>query len=95
MYGDGHAEEWTWSERVLKKTEKAIKAISQYWCEEGQHVVSHIAYSPPITVGTGAEGYTEDWALIELNHNKIDWNTSKGNVIDIGIFDLSHKGHIV
>ena len=86
----------------MKERGKAIKAINQfydditkYWCEEDQRVLGHIAYSPPITVGTGAEGYTEDWALIELDRNKIDWNTSKGNVIDIGTFDLSHKGHIV
>ena len=92
-FGDDHAEELTSFERELKETEKATKAINQfhdeitkYWCEEGQRVLGHIAYSPPITVGTGAESYTEDWALIELDRNKIDWDTFKGNVIDIGMF---------
>ncbi|KAL4066316.1 hypothetical protein V8B97DRAFT_1980589 [Scleroderma yunnanense] len=71
--------------------EEAIKSLNQfhdkttkYWSEEGQRILGHVIYSPPITVGTGAECYTEDWALIELNPNKIDWNTFKGNVIDLG-----------
>ena len=92
-YGDVRPEERTWTEHALKKTEKAIKAINQfhdeitkYWSEEGQRVLGHIAYSPPITVGTGAESYTEDWALIELDRKKIDWDTFKGNVMDIGMF---------
>ena len=95
-------EVWTRIEHALKERGKAIKAINQfhdditkYWCEEDQHVLGHIAYSPPITTDTGTEGYTEDWALIELDRNKIDWDTFKGNVIDIGMFDLSHKGHLV
>ena len=56
VYGDDRVEEWTWSECALKKTEKVIKAINQFhdeitkfWCEEGQRVLGHIAYSPPIT----------------------------------------------
>jgi hypothetical protein len=73
--------------------EEAIKAFNRFhdeatkhWSEEGQRVLGHVAYSPPITVGTGAEEYTEDWALIELDRNKIDWGTFKGNAIDLGTF---------
>ena len=32
------------------------------------------------------EEFTEDWALIELDRDKIDWNSFKGNVIDLGTF---------
>ncbi|KAF9519042.1 hypothetical protein BS47DRAFT_1288800, partial [Hydnum rufescens UP504] len=37
---------------------------------------------PPISVGVGVECYTEDWALIELDH-KIDWDNFKGNAVDL------------
>ncbi|KAI6097141.1 hypothetical protein EV401DRAFT_2247385 [Pisolithus croceorrhizus] len=90
MEGDD-AEEQVTLEGNLTKEEKAIRALNQfhdettkYWSEESQRVLGHIAYSPPLTFGTGAEKYTEDWALIELDRNKIDWDTFKGNVIDLG-----------
>jgi hypothetical protein len=28
----------------------------------------------------------EDWALIELYHDRIDWNGFKGNIVYLGIF---------
>ena len=91
--GDDGAEERTKIEGKLMEEEQSIKAlnefhdeITKYWSEDGQRVLGHIAFSPPITFDTGAEGYTEDWAFIELDRNKIDWNTFKGNVIDLGTF---------
>ena len=80
-------------ERDLKREKKAIKDINEfhdevtkYWSEEGQRVLGQIAYSPPITISTGPENYTEDWALIELDRSRIDWNTFQGNVMDLGTF---------
>lgn len=93
LENDDGAGERTKIEGKLREEEAAIEAINQfhdvttkYWSEEGQRVLGHVAYSPPITVGTGAEGHIEDWALIELDRNKIDWNLFKGNVIDLGAF---------
>jgi hypothetical protein len=78
-------------EGTLDAEEREIKTLNQfhdettkYWSEESQRILGHIAYSPPIAVGTGAEHYIEDWALIELDRNKIDWNNFKGNVMDLG-----------
>lgn len=75
----------------LRAVEASIKSINQfhnevtkYWSEESQRVIGHIAYSPAITVGAGTKRYTEDWALIELDRDKIDWDNFRGNVIDLG-----------
>ncbi|KAF8326997.1 uncharacterized protein EI90DRAFT_3226658 [Cantharellus anzutake] len=75
----------------LKEAEATIEALNhfhdkatKYWSEESLRVLGHVAYSPPITVGAGAKRYTEDWALIELDCNKIDWDNFKGNVVDLG-----------
>ncbi|KAH9033043.1 hypothetical protein EDB84DRAFT_1270390 [Lactarius hengduanensis] len=88
---DGVEEERMVVEGNLRAVEASIKAINQfhdevtkYWSEESQRVIGHIAYSPPITVGTGTKRYTEDWALIELDRSKIDWDNFRGNVIDLG-----------
>jgi hypothetical protein len=77
----------------LKKEEAMIDALNQfhdeatkYWSEESLRIIGHVAYSPPITVGAGAERYTEDWALIELDRNSIDWDNFKGNAVDLGTF---------
>ncbi|KAK0193406.1 hypothetical protein F5146DRAFT_1110115 [Armillaria mellea] len=97
---DDVAEERTMVERDLKAAEASIKAHNQfhdettkYWSEESQRVIGHIAYSPPISVGTGTERYTEDWALIELDHDKIDWKNFKGNVIELGTNIPAHEFH--
>ncbi|KIJ11506.1 hypothetical protein PAXINDRAFT_157284 [Paxillus involutus ATCC 200175] len=42
-----------------------------------------VDHSPPISVGTGPKRFTEDWALIQLHGEKIDWEAFKGNVIDL------------
>ena len=47
-------------------------------------VLGHIAHLPPISVGTGPKCFTEDWALIKLHNEKINWNSFKGNVVDLG-----------
>ena len=80
-------------EDLLQKTEKAIDTLNEFhtevkklWSADSQRILGHIAYSPPISVGTGNKHFTEDWALIELDSEKIDWKTFKGNVIDLGMF---------
>jgi len=77
----------------LQKTKEAINTLdkfhdeaTKYWSEESQRILGHIAHSPPITIGTGTKRFTEDWALIELDGEKIDWKAFKGNVIDLGMF---------
>jgi hypothetical protein len=87
------AEERRIAEDTLREEEATVKALDQFhdeitkcWSDEGQRILGHITYSPPIRARTGAEGYDEDWALIELDRSKIDWGTFKGNVIDLGMF---------
>ena len=60
--------------------------VTKHWSAESQRVIGHIAYSPPISIGTGATGFAEDWALVELDNEKIDWRTFRGNVVDLGMF---------
>ncbi|THU87880.1 hypothetical protein K435DRAFT_821801 [Dendrothele bispora CBS 962.96] len=69
--------------------------ITKNWSTVDQRVLGHIVYAPPISVD--AKQYTEDWALVELNHNKVDWNNFKGNVMYLGnkitVPDLVLKMH--
>ncbi|KAG9111561.1 hypothetical protein FRC07_008046 [Ceratobasidium sp. 392] len=62
----------------LEKTQRLEK-----WRKPSQRVLGHIVRSPPITFGAGTEGFTEDYAVVELDSSKIK-NAFKGNVIDLG-----------
>ena len=78
---------------LLQGSKKAIDTLNEfhgevmkYWSAESQRILGHVAHSPPISVGTSPKHFTEDWALIELHDEKIDWEAFKGNVIDVGTF---------
>lgn len=76
--------------RSLDDAMEAIQALEKFynesrktWSSPRQRVLGHIARSPPITLGVGAEGFTEDYAVVELDSSKIK-DAFKGNVIDLG-----------
>ena len=78
---------------MLKKAEETITAvdaihsdITKHWSAESERMLGHVVYAPSISVSTGPKQFTEDWALIELNRDKIDWSSFKGNVMYIGTF---------
>jgi hypothetical protein len=77
-----------WYEDELEKAEETITAvdaihsdITKHWGAESQRMLGHVVYAPSISVSTGPKQFTEDWALIELNRDKIDWSSFKGNVM--------------
>lgn len=76
---------------MLAKAEETITAvntfhgdITKHWSTAILRVLGYVVYAPPISVGTGPKQFTEDWALIELNHDKINWNNFRGNVVYLG-----------
>lgn len=80
-------------QRRLKRAEEAVKAliqfhneITKYWSQESSRVIGHVAFSSSVTVSNSAERYSEDWALIELDRDKIDWDSFPGNLVDLGTF---------
>jgi hypothetical protein len=47
-------------------------------------LLGKVILSPPIGVRVGREGYTEDWAVIEVDASKIDIDNFNSNAIDLG-----------
>ena len=91
--GKAEAKERNRFKYLLREAEEAIATLNEFrhevtmhWSAEGRRVLGHVAHSPPISVGAGPKHYTEDWALIELDREKIDQRVFKGNVIDLGTF---------
>lgn len=94
------------AEGEMKVAKKAIDAlytfyndVNKHWATHASRVLGHIVYSPPIRLGAGtaAEQYTEDYAIIEVDKDKIDRTKFKGNMIDLGtkieIWDFTKKMH--
>lgn len=60
--------------------------VTKSWSAESQRILGHVLYAPPISVGTGDKRFMEDWAFIEINRGRFDWNVFRSNVIHLGMF---------
>jgi hypothetical protein len=70
---------------AMEELFKFHEEVTNEWCRISQRTLGHIVRSPPITLGAGAEGFTEDYAIVELDSSKIE-KAFMGNVVDLGTF---------
>ena len=56
-------------------------------------MLGYVLHAPPISLATGQ--LTEDWALIDLDLDKINWDTFKGNVVYLYVLICLTKGRLV
>ncbi|KAI6006447.1 hypothetical protein EDC04DRAFT_3123797 [Pisolithus marmoratus] len=70
------------AKEAMKQLKTFYKEVSTHWTTSENRVLGHVILSPPINVGS--EGYTEDWAVIEIDASKIDASNFAGNAIDLG-----------
>jgi hypothetical protein len=87
------------AEIELKKTKQwlddaneAIEELGQFharvereWGQAKHRVIGHVLRSPAIGFDVGPEGFTEDYAVFELERSKFE-KGFRGNVIDLGAF---------
>ena len=80
------------AEESMRTLNEFHNKITRFWSTDVQRILGHVLHAPPISVGTGDKCYTEDWALVELHSEKIDWKGFKGNIISLGTFrDISPR----
>ncbi|THU84852.1 hypothetical protein K435DRAFT_397583 [Dendrothele bispora CBS 962.96] len=79
------------SQFALEEAKEAVEELNTFyqnvstqWANPESRILGHVILSPPINVNVGSEGYTEDWAVIEVDASKIDSGNFSGNVIDLG-----------
>ncbi|KAK0468809.1 hypothetical protein IW261DRAFT_1426123 [Armillaria novae-zelandiae] len=56
---------WQPRRKTIKWLGKHARTLSTLWTRTGTHILGYVVLSPPITFGTGTQGYTEDYAIIE------------------------------
>jgi hypothetical protein len=76
----------SWKEAMsgIGVLEKFLADVSRDWKKRENRVLGYVVLSPPIGHGVGEEGFTEDWAVIEIDGSKVDSTNFVGNVIDLG-----------
>jgi hypothetical protein len=74
------------AEQTIADVNEFHGEITKHWSTPSQRVLGYVVHAPPISLATGPKQFAEDWALIDLNRDKIDWNTFKGNVVYLGTF---------
>ncbi|KAI6117954.1 hypothetical protein F5141DRAFT_591568 [Pisolithus sp. B1] len=84
-------EDWELFGGAVEEAEKSIETLNEFhtkitrsWALENERILGHVAHAPPISIGTGDKCYMEDWALVVLHREKIDWTDFRGNVLDLG-----------
>lgn len=60
-----------------------------------QRSIGSVLYVQANGVGEEPNNFTRDWALIELDEEKIDLNSFKGNKVYIGTFSISGHSNII
>lgn len=76
--------------KSVVKTNKAIEVLDRFYNDAGRvwrpsqnRILGHVDRSPPLQFGVGTGGFTEDYALVEIDSAKIPTGF-KGNVLDLG-----------
>ena len=81
------------AQRELDEAMKAMEELKPFYPDVStrlatpeSRILGHVVLSPPIKFGVGSssEGYTEDWAVIEIDTSKVDMSNFRGNAIDMG-----------
>jgi hypothetical protein len=62
--------------------------VSENWATQESCILGQVILAPPINNG---KGYTEDWAIIEVDSSKVNASNFNGNVLDLGTHIPPHK----
>lgn len=76
------------ADKAIAAFERLLRDIRRDWKNEFDRVIGHVVLSPPIAFDVGNDGFTEDWAVVEMLPTKIARLNFIGNAIDLGSIDV-------
>ena len=74
--------------KTIEEANVLHNEVTKHRTTPEQRVVGYVLHSAKIEVSVGPNKFTQDWALIELYDNKIDWPSFKGNKVYVGTSSL-------
>jgi hypothetical protein len=72
------------AQKGLEKLEKLYEDRFKFWHSTQGRTIGFITLSPPIAFSVGSNQYMEDWAIGQVDTNKINIDTFCPNVLDLG-----------
>jgi hypothetical protein len=78
--------ELTKAKKIVQEVSKFHTEMTKSWSLPILRLLGHVIYAPPILISTRTKPFTEDWLLIEVDREKINWDAFKGNVVSLGLF---------
>ncbi|KAF9073209.1 hypothetical protein BDP27DRAFT_1445130 [Rhodocollybia butyracea] len=74
-----------WEDHKAAEAErKLLSDVVRDWTNEENRIIGHVTLSPPISSDCGDDGFTEDWAVVEIYPSMISKLNFVGNAIDLG-----------
>jgi hypothetical protein len=68
--------------------EKLLADVTRDWEKEENRVIGHVTLSPPIGLDFGKDGFTDDWAVVQIYPSMIAKTNFIGNAIDLGSVEV-------
>ena len=72
------------AERAIPGLEQFLAVVKRDWEDPKERIIGHVVLSPPLVLSAGEDGFTQDFAVIEVDTTKIDATNFIGNAIDLG-----------
>jgi hypothetical protein len=72
------------AKKAMERQRTFYEDVLKQWFPLGHRVFGHVVFAPPISVGISVGGYLEDFAIVEVDTSKIDADSFRGNVMDLG-----------
>ncbi|KAA1471460.1 hypothetical protein DENSPDRAFT_880503 [Dentipellis sp. KUC8613] len=69
---------------AMEAFEKLLADVDRDWTNEEDRVLGHVTFSPPISFNSPDGGFTEDFAVIEINPQMVSKANFAANAIDVG-----------
>jgi hypothetical protein len=97
-------EKVTNSTEDIEQLDRLHTRVAKTMLTTNKRVIGHVLHADPVGVSSGPEGFTIDWAVVELSDDAFDWADFKGNKVYIGTspislinttlftYTLSHRG---
>ena len=74
--------------KAITAFEKLLADVDRDWKDEGNRAIGHVVLSPPVSCNFGEDGYTDDWAVVQIYPTKISKLNFIGNAIDLGSVEV-------
>jgi hypothetical protein len=72
------------AKKAINRLGAFYKEVVSKWANPAERILGHVVLAPPLEFSVSSLGFTQDFAVIEIDPSKINASNFYGNVIDLG-----------